>query len=108
MNDKPIAAGAKIMEPRENYQTQMEKQLNEWKAQTERFKAGAEKISANNKALYDKQLEKLRAAQADAWDNFYKLKGATESTWAEFKTHMDKAGGEVKTAFESMTTNFKH
>jgi hypothetical protein len=96
------------MEPRENYQTQMEKQLNEWKAQTERFKAGAEKISANNKALYDQQLEKLRAAQADAWDNFYKLKGATESTWAEFKTHMDKAGGEVKTAFERMTTSFKH
>jgi hypothetical protein len=108
MDDKPIAAGAKIMEPRENYQTQMEKQLNEWKAQTERFKAGAEQIEANSKAQYDKQLEKLRAAQADAWENFYKLKGATESNWAEFKTHMDKAGGEVKAAFERMTTSFKH
>jgi hypothetical protein len=108
MNDKPIAAGAKIMELREKYQTQMEKQLNEWKAQTERFKAGAERIEAQSKAQYDKQLEKLRAAQADAWENFYKLKGATESTWAEFKTHMDKAGGEVKAAFENMTTKFKH
>ena len=96
------------MEPRETYQTQMEKQLNEWKAQTERFKAGADEIEANSKAQYDKQLEKLRAAQADAWDNFYKLKGATESNWAEFKTHMEKAGGEVKAAFERMTTSFKH
>jgi hypothetical protein len=108
MNDKPIAAGETIMELREDYQTKMEKQLNEWEAQTERFKAGAEQIEASSKAQYDKQLEKLRAAQADAWDNFYKLKDATESNWAEFKTHMDKAGGEIKAAFERMTTSFKH
>jgi hypothetical protein len=108
MNDKPIAAGAKIMELREDYQMQMEKQLNEWKAQTERFKAGAQQIEARTKAEYDKHLDKLRVVQADAWENFYKLKGANESTWAEFKTHMDKAGGEVKAAFESMTTTFKH
>ena len=96
------------MELRQDYQTLMEKQLNEWKAQTERFKAGAEQIGADNKAQYDKNLEILRATQADAWDNFNKLKDATESNWAEFKTHMDKAGGEVKAAFERMTTSFKH
>ena len=96
------------MELRQDYQTLMEKQLNEWKAQTERFKAGAEQIEAQNKAQYDKNLETLRAAQADAWENFNKLKGANESTWSEFKAHMDKAGGELKAAFESMTTSFKH
>jgi predicted nuclease with TOPRIM domain len=108
MNEKPIAAGVKIMELREDYQTLMEKQLNEWKAQTERFKAGAEQIAAQNKAQYDKNLETLRATQADAWENFNKLKRANESTWSEFKAHMDKAGGEVKAALASMTTNFKH
>ena len=96
------------MEPRETYQIQMEKQLNEWKAQTERFKAGAEQIAAENKAQYDKYLDKLRSTQSDAWENFYKLKGATEGAWAEFKVHMDKAGGEVKAAFENMTTKFRH
>ena len=34
---------------REDYQALMEKQLNEWKAQTERFKAGAEQIEAHTK-----------------------------------------------------------
>lgn len=29
---------------REDYQALMEKQLNEWKAQTERFKAGAAQV----------------------------------------------------------------
>ena len=96
------------MELRQDYQTLMEKQLNEWKAQTERFKAGAEQIEAHNKAQYNRSLETLRATQADAWENFNKLKGANESTWSEFRAHMDKAGGEVKAALASMTTNFKH
>jgi hypothetical protein len=92
---------------REDYQAQMEKQLNEWKAQPERFKAGAEQIEAHAKIQYEKQLEVLRAAQGEAWENFYKLKGANESAWGQFKAHMDKAGGEVKAAVERMTTNFK-
>ena len=93
---------------REDYQVQMEKQLNEWKVQTEGFKAGAEKIEANAKVQYEKQLEALRAAQTEAWEDFYKLKGANESAWGQFKAHMDKAGGEVKAAVERMTTDFKH
>jgi len=96
------------MGPREEYQVQMEKQLNDWKVQTERFKAGAEQIEASAKAQYEKQLEALRAAQTEAWEDFYKLKGANESAWGQFKAHMDKAGGEVKAAVERMTTNFKH
>ena len=95
------------MGTREDYQTLMEKQLNEWKAQSERFKAGAEQIEAHTKVQYENNLETLRATQAAAWENFHKLKSANESAWAEFKVHMDKAGGEVKAAVERMTTNFK-
>ena len=92
---------------REDYQALIEKQLNEWKAQTERFKAGAEQIEAHAKVQYEKHLEALRATQAQAWDNFYKLKGANESAWEQLKAHMEKVGGEVKSAVERMTTNFK-
>jgi hypothetical protein len=93
---------------REDYQALMEKQLSEWKAQTEAFKAGAEKVEANAKLQYEKMLETLRASQTQAWENFSKLKGANETTWAEFKAHMDKAGAEVRAAIEGLTTNFKH
>ena len=92
---------------REEYQALMEKQLNEWKAQTERFKAGAEQMGAQVKAQYDKNLEVLHAKQEEAWQNFAKLKGANESAWEQFKAHMDKAGGELKDAVERMTTTFK-
>jgi hypothetical protein len=96
------------MELREDFQKLMEKQLNDWKAQAERFKAGGEKIEAHNKSLYDMQLEVLRVAQADAWESLTKLKSANESTWSEFKAHMEKAGREVQAALDSMTTSLKH
>jgi hypothetical protein len=92
---------------REDYQSLMEEQLNEWKAQTERFKAGAEQMQAQGKVQFDKHLETLRAAQVDAWSKFDTMKSANEGAWTDFKAHMDKAGAEVKAAMESMTANFK-
>jgi hypothetical protein len=92
---------------REEYQALMEKQLNEWQAQTERFKAGAEQIESHAKVQYKKNLERLSAAKANAWENFNKLKTANESAWVEFKAHMDRAGEQVKDAVERMTTGFK-
>ena len=92
---------------REDYQALIEKQLNEWKAQTERFKAAAEQMEAHSKVQYEKHLEALRATQAQAWDNFQQLKHASESAWQQWKTHMEKAGEEVKSAVDRMTSNFK-
>jgi hypothetical protein len=96
-----------IMGMREDYQALMERQLNAWKAQTESFKASAAQIEAHTKAQFEKNLETLRAKQTEAWEYFYKLKGANASAWAQFKVHLDKAGEEVKDAVESMTTKFK-
>jgi len=95
------------MGTREDYQALMEKQLNEWKAQTERFKAGIAQIEAHGKAQYEKNLEALRAKQAEAWENLYTLKNANESAWGQFKAHMDKAGEEVKTAVEQLAAKLK-
>jgi hypothetical protein len=92
---------------REDYQALMEKQLNDWKVQTEHFRAGAEKIEAHAKAQYEKHLEVLRTTQAQARDSFQKLKGANEGTWQQFKAHMDTAGAEVRTAVEQLMSSFK-
>jgi hypothetical protein len=88
---------------RDDYQALMEKQLNEWKAQTERLKVGAAQVEASLRAQYDANLESLRQHQAAAWDNFGKLKSANEGAWEGFKTHMDKAGAELKSAVETLT-----
>ncbi len=92
---------------REDYQAVMEKQLNEWKAQAEKFKADAEQVQSQVKAQYESGLSVLQAKQAEAWENFHRMKGANESAWAQFKVHMDKAGEEVKAAVEQVATRFK-
>jgi hypothetical protein len=95
------------MSARDDYLAVMEKQLNAWKAQTEQFKAGAAHMEAQAKAQYDKGLEALHAKQEEAWDNFRKMKAASESAWEQFRVNMDKAGEEVKSATERMTSQFK-
>jgi len=93
---------------REDYQALMEKQLNEWKAQTERFQAGAAQMGAEAKAQYEKNLALLQAKQEEAWANFHKLTNASEwGPWEQFKANMDKASEELKAAAERMTTQFK-
>jgi len=92
---------------REDYQALMEKQLNAWKTQTDGLKATAEHIEGQAKAQYEKNLELLRIKQTEAWEYFYKLKGANETAWAQFKTQMDKTGAEVKDAVDRMTTKSK-
>lgn len=92
---------------REDYQAIMEKRLNEWKAQTERFSAVAGEVEAQAKAQYEKDLSFLKAKQDDAWVNFNKLKTASEDVWGQFTANMDKAGEDLKEAAERMSTQYK-
>jgi hypothetical protein len=95
------------MDFREDYQALIEKQLQEWKAQADRFKASAAQMEAQARIQYEKNLELLRATQAQAWDNFNKLKSAHEGNWEQWKAHMEQAGEEVRSAFQRMTGHFK-
>jgi hypothetical protein len=94
------------MTAREDYQKLMQKNLDEWKAATEKYKAGAGKIEADARANYDKGLAFLHARHEDAWANFSKMKAASESNWEQFKSNMDKAGADLKAAGEKMATQF--
>jgi hypothetical protein len=92
---------------REEYQALIEKQLNDWKQQMESLKAGAEMMQAHTKAQFEFGLKLLQARQAEAWENFQKLKQANEGSWADFRTHMDKAGEEIKSAYVTLMSRFK-
>ena len=92
---------------REDYQALMEKQLQGWKAQTERLRAGAEQLEAQAKAQFDRNLDLLRSKQAEAWEHFHQLKVSNENAWTQFKTHLDAKGEEVKSAVERMMKNLK-
>jgi hypothetical protein len=92
---------------REEYQALMEKQLAEWKVQAERFKASAQQLEAQAKVQVDRNLEVLRAKQAEAWDHFQKMKAAHEGSWVQAKAHLEKAGEEIRAAVEHLTKSSK-
>ncbi len=91
----------------EDYQSLIDRQFKEWQAQAERFKEAAQHMEAQARVQFEKNLELLRATQAQAWENFGKLRSANEGVWAEFKTHMDQAGTELRHAAEAMTRGFR-
>jgi hypothetical protein len=88
---------------REDYQALFDRQLKEWQAQAEQFKTTAAQMESTARAQFEKNLELLRTAQAQAWENFGKFKQAHEGNWDEFKSHMEKAGAELRSAVEVMT-----
>ena len=92
------------MGKREEYLTLMEKQLNEWKAKSEPFKVGAGQWEAQVKAQYQKNLEVLHAKREEAWENFAKLRNASDDAWEQFKANMDKAWEDLKGSTERLTT----
>ena len=83
---------------REDYESLVDKQFKEWQAQAERFKQAAQQMEATARAQFEKNLELLRATQQQAWENFHKFKSANEGAWGEFKSHMEKAGVELRAA----------
>lgn len=91
----------------EDYQALIDKQFKEWQLQAERFREAAQHMEAQARAQFEKNLELLRATQAQAWDNFSKLRSANDGIWAEFKAHMDRAGTELRQAAEALTRGFQ-
>jgi len=90
-----------------DYQALLEKQFKEWQAQAERFKEVAAQMESHARAEFEKNLELLRATQAQAWENLGRFKQANEGAWNEFKSHIEKAGAELGSAAEAMTRGFK-
>jgi hypothetical protein len=96
-----------MMGMREEYLAVMEKQLQQWKTQTEKFKAEAGQMEAHGKIQYEKNLAYLHTKQDEAWASFSRLQGASETAWEQFKVNMDKAGRDLKDAAERMTTQIR-
>ncbi|AWI81043.1 MAG: hypothetical protein CVU19_07025 [Betaproteobacteria bacterium HGW-Betaproteobacteria-13] len=95
------------MAKREEYLALMEKQLNEWKAKTEPFKASAEQWEAQMKAQYEKNLEALQAKRDEAWERLSTLKSASDDAWDQVKANMDKAWEDLKESTEKLTNLHK-
>ena len=88
---------------REEYQSFVERQLNDWKAYMDRLKSHTEQMSAQAKTTFDQQLAFMHTKQNEAWEHFLKLKSAGEDSWKDSKQQLDKAWSDMKAAADRIT-----
>ncbi len=91
----------------DDYQALVEKQFKEWQAQAERFKDTATQMQQQAQAQFQQNLEFWQQGQTKTWESFAKLKEQNEGAWDEARTHMEKAGAELRSAVEAMTRGLK-
>jgi len=82
-------------------------QVNEWKAQTERFNAQSEQKDMQARQQYERNLEMSHARYAPEREHLDEPAPAVQRVWLQLKWRMDKAGGELKMAMEQLMTIFK-
>ena len=75
---------------KEAYKEKFKAQLHVWQAEIDKMKAKAEKTEADAKIEYQRQLDKLRDMQDEAWEDFEKLRNAGERAWDEIKAETEK------------------
>jgi len=92
---------------KEAYKEKFKAQLHEWQAEIDRLKAKAEEAEAEAKIEYQRQIDKLKKLQGEAWDNFEKLRSASERAWDEMKAEAEKKWVEMNNAIKSAIDKFK-
>lgn len=95
------------MEKRQEYQSIMENQMNEWKSKMEAFKTSPGKLDAQAKAQYEKNLALLDTKREEAWANLAKMKSAGDDAWDQLKVKMDKNWEDLKTTAEQLQSASK-
>ena len=91
---------------KEAYKQKFEAQLHEWQAEIDKLKAKAEIAEAEARLEYLKQIDKVKALQDEGWENFEKLRNASERAWDEMKAEAElnwvKMNNAIKAAYDKL------
>lgn len=96
------------MGKKQEYEQKMAAQLREWKAQIDLLKAKAEKAGAEQKVAYHEQIENLRKHERKARERLDDLRDAGEDAWEHLVDGLERAGRDLKSAFERATEKIRN
>jgi prefoldin subunit 5 len=82
-------------------------QLKLWDAEIEKLEAKTEKIGAEAKIKYQKQIEHIRDKKQAAQDKLEEVKQAGEEAWKDLKSWAEEAFDTMKNAFQEAMSKFK-
>jgi len=95
------------MSDKELYKQKKQAQLNEWKAEVDKFKAKASGASANTQLEMNKQIKALESKIEDGKVKLSQLAEAGADAWDSSKNRVESSWDSLKAAVNDIATKFK-
>ena len=90
-----------MLENRKAYESKLDAQLAQWKADIDVLKAKAKRAEVDARVSYDKIIDALEAAHDKAGHQLRNLQAASDDAWESLKASTDKTWIEFKSVFQS-------
>jgi hypothetical protein len=90
-----------MLENRKVYETQLDAQLAQWKADIDVLKAKARRAEVDAKVSYDKAIDALEQKHGEAGKHLRELQTASDEAWENVKAGTEKVWLEIKSVFQS-------
>jgi septal ring factor EnvC (AmiA/AmiB activator) len=84
---------------REEFQRQMESQLDEFDQRIEEARNRAEELPADSRAQLEQTIDRLEERRADLAAGLEEMKAASDEEWEAFKTELEQASQDLQQAF---------
>lgn len=89
-----------MLEDRKAYETKLDAQLAQWRADIDVLKAKAKRTSVDVMVNYDKAIDALENKHGEASKQLGDLKTATDDAWENVKAGTEKVWLEFKSQFQ--------
>tara|TARA_Y100000294_G_scaffold118897_1_gene110348 strand:- start:392 stop:679 length:288 start_codon:yes stop_codon:yes gene_type:complete len=91
----------------ETFAEQLETQVKEWEKQTQEFKAKTEKVGAEVRAQYEKNLKTLEKNTDQAAKMLSQVQQTNEAAWKDMEVSTTQALEELKKGWEEAIARYK-
>lgn len=95
------------MNSREEYEQKAHRKLNELKSEIEKLRSRAEISEADEKIKYKEEIEKLNIIKDLFSEKMTTIKNASNSSWEEMKSDMEKLNSSVDDTLRSVISKFQ-
>lgn len=90
-----------MLENRKAYETKMDAQLAQWKADIDVLKAKTRRTGVDVMVNYDKAIDAMQGKHDEASKLLRELEAATDEAWENVKAGTEKVWLELKAEFQS-------
>ncbi len=92
---------------KEDYQKELQEQLDEWGKEIDKLKVVASKAKAGLQGEYYKEVEDLRCKQLAAQKKLHEVKEASGDAWEDLKEGVEGAWDSLSTGIKKAASRFK-